>query len=152
MPKKGYSQLRKGRWSSHNQIYHLLFVTHSRRPLFKDFCLARVVVGAMRREAGTRHVDSLAFVVMPDHCHWLLRLGDIKPLGVVVNNVKSRSARQINRCSGTTGRVWQRGFYDRGIRSDEDIVTIARYIVANPLRAGLVRSLRDYPYWDAVWI
>ncbi len=30
-------------------------------------------------------------------------------------------------------------------------MTAARYIIANPVRAGLVYSVRDYPYWDAVW-
>jgi hypothetical protein len=29
---------------------------------------------------------------------------------------------------------------------------LARYIVANPLRAGLVEHLGDYPHWDAVWL
>jgi putative transposase len=29
---------------------------------------------------------------------------------------------------------------------------LARYVVANPLRAGLVDSIRDYPHWDAVWL
>jgi len=149
---KGYSQLRKGRWSGRNQIYHLMFVTASRVPLFADFYLARTVVRAMQRESNRQHVGSLAYTVMPDHCHWLIRLGDVKPLSIVINNVKSRSAREINCYSGSAGRVWQRGFFDRAIRREEDIVTIARYIVANPLRAGLVRSLADYPHWDSKWV
>jgi hypothetical protein len=37
------------------------------------------------------------------------------------------------------------------IRREEDLVSIARYIVANPLRAGIVKSVREYPHWDAVW-
>jgi len=149
---KGYSQLRKGRWSGRNQIYHLMFVTASRLPLFTDFYLARIVIKAMQRESQQAHVDSLAFTIMPDHCHWLIRLGDVKPLSVVINNIKSRSAREINRHSGSAGQVWQRGFFDRAIRREEDIVAIARYIVANPLRAGLVRSIADYPHWDTTWI
>ena len=36
--------------------------------------------------------------------------------------------------------------------SDEDLVAVARYIVANPVRAGLVKNVRDYPHWDAVWL
>jgi putative transposase len=48
--------------------------------------------------------------------------------------------------------VWQRGFYDRAIRKEEDLLAVARYIVANPLRAGLVSQLSDYPFWDAVWL
>ena len=36
--------------------------------------------------------------------------------------------------------------------ADEDLAGVARYIVANPLRAKLVRALADYPFWDAVWL
>ena len=48
--------------------------------------------------------------------------------------------------------LWQRGYYDRAIRSDEDLPSIARYIVGNPIRAGLVTSVGQYPHWDASWI
>jgi putative transposase len=48
--------------------------------------------------------------------------------------------------------VWQRGFHDHALRKEEDIVSVARYIVANPVRDGLVRRIGDYPHWDAVWL
>jgi hypothetical protein len=38
------------------------------------------------------------------------------------------------------------------LRKDEDLQTVARYIVANPLRAGLVEKIGDYPLWDAIWL
>jgi len=38
------------------------------------------------------------------------------------------------------------------LRLDEKIIEVARYIVANPLRAGLVNCLGDYSHWDAVWL
>jgi hypothetical protein len=50
------------------------------------------------------------------------------------------------------GNIWQRGFFDRAIRKDDDLLGIARYIVANPLRAGIVDSVGDYPLWDAMWL
>jgi REP element-mobilizing transposase RayT len=54
--------------------------------------------------------------------------------------------------NGTFNRIWQRGFYDRSIRKEDDLIDIARYIVANPVRAGLVTSIRDYPLWDSIWL
>lgn len=48
--------------------------------------------------------------------------------------------------------TWQRGFFDRAIRREDDLVSIARYIVANPLRAGLVERIGDYAHWDSVWM
>ncbi len=106
----------------------------------------------MRREHEAGHAETLAFVVMPDHFHWLMALSGSRPLSVCVNTVKAFSARQINRRLGRQGRVWQTGFYDRAVRRDDDLVCVARYIIANPLRAGIVKSVRDFPLWDAKWL
>jgi REP element-mobilizing transposase RayT len=42
--------------------------------------------------------------------------------------------------------LWQRYGYERVLRNEEATVTVARYIVANPVRAGLVVEPRDYPF------
>jgi len=96
--------------------------------------------------------DTLAFVVMPDHFHWLFALGDGNQLAPLVKSVKSFSARRINLILGDSGRVWQPGFHDHALRRDEDVAQVARYVVANPLRAGLVERLGDYPLWDAAFL
>jgi len=49
------------------------------------------------------------------------------------------------------GEVWQEGFHDHALRREEDLQATARYIIGNPVRAGLVPSVRDYPHWDAIW-
>jgi hypothetical protein len=61
------------------------------------------------------------------------------------------SAAAVNRHRGTAGAVWQPGFHDRALRHDESLVTAARYLIANPLRAGLVACPGNYPFWDTVW-
>jgi hypothetical protein len=44
------------------------------------------------------------------------------------------------------GRLWQEGYFDHVVRQDEDLVGIAAYIIANPIRAGLCRESSEYPY------
>jgi hypothetical protein len=58
----------------------------------------------------------------------------------------------INRASGTRGAFWQSGYHDRAIRDGEELRPFARYIVANPVRAGLVEKTGDYPLGDACWL
>ena len=137
--------LRKGRISEDGRIYHITTTTYQRIPIFMQLSTARMVINALRREAENNHADTLAFVVMPDHLHWLMQLqsGDISD---VVARIKSVTAHLIG------GKVWQSGFYDHAIRNEEDVVAVARYIVANPLRAGLVKRVEDYPHWDAIWL
>ena len=106
----------------------------------------------MRHEDKAQHTTTLAFVVMPDHLHWLVQLNSDRSLSVIVNKVKSQSARHVNMLLRQSGRVWQKGYFDRAIRQEDDIAAVARYIVANPLRRGLVRRIGDYPLWDAVGV
>ncbi|MDB5971303.1 MAG: Transposase like protein [Hydrocarboniphaga sp.] len=94
----------------------------------------------------------LAWVLMPDHAHWLLQLNEDETLDAVVLRLKGASARSANQVLGRTGSLWQPAYHDRALRKDEHVITAARYLVANPIRAGLVHSLGDYPYWNAVWL
>ena len=83
---------------------------------------------------------------MPDHCHWMLTLEGSYSLSQTVRMFKGQSSR----LAGVS--LWQRGFHDRALRRESDLLPTARYVIANPLRAGLVTRLGDYPYWDAVWL
>ncbi len=149
---RGARQLRLGRHSIANQIYHISTATKDRTPVLGDLRCGRAIVHAFAREQCINNVHTLAYVIMPDHFHWLMRLPEHADLAQSVSNVKSLAARAINRHAKTCGIVWQRGFFDRGIRSNEDLVAVARYIVANPLRAGIVDDIGQYSLWDAVWV
>ena len=95
--------------------------------------------------------QNLCWVVMPDHVHLLLQLAE-SGLGQVVRRLKARSALQLNRAIGRSGRFWAPGFHDHALRREENLISVARYIVGNPLRARLVERLGDYPYWNAAWL
>jgi hypothetical protein len=73
-------------------------------------------------------------------------------LGCVVGSIKSRCTQTVNRMTEREGPLWQTGYHDRAIRDGEELLPFARYIVANPLRAGLVEKIGDYPLWDANWL
>ncbi|KJZ37759.1 REP-associated tyrosine transposase [Pseudomonas fluorescens] len=144
-------RLRKARFSESGRIYLLTAVAHQREPVFADWRLGRLVVDQLRCADETSAVTSLAWVVMPDHLHWLLELHN-GTLAELMCRIKSRSSRSINLMRGDGRRLWQRGYYDRALRRDEDLKDAARYIVMNPLRAGLVKRVGDYPLWDAIWL
>lgn len=143
--------LRLGRFSEAGRIYVLTSVTHDRPCLFVDWQVGRFVAQEFRRADDSGVTGTLAWVVMPDHFHWLIELR-AGSLGEVVRGVKSRSAKAINRSRKGGGPIWQKGYHDRALRREDDVAEIARYIVANPLRAGLVSKLGAYPLWDAKWI
>ena len=147
-----YDSLRTGRHSLHHQAYCITTVTRDRLPLFTNINTARLLVRELRRVHEEGEVISLAWIIMPDHLHWLIQLNGCWSLSNVVKTVKARSALTINHHLGQQGSLWQRAFYDHALRPDEDIRHLARYIVANPLRAGLVLDIGDYPHWDCIWM
>ncbi|MDR0279655.1 MAG: transposase [Paucimonas sp.] len=151
MPYPASERLRTGRYSERGRMYLLTCVVSERKPLFDDLKLARLVVQQLRAAQTEGAVESLAWVVMPDHVHWLVQLNEIA-LDVLMRRVKARSALEINKTRGFRGRLWQSGFHDRALRREEDLRAVARYIIANPLRAGLVSKVGDYPHWDAIWL
>lgn len=87
---------------------------------------------------------------MPDHVHWLfeLRAG---ALSTCMQRFKSLSARAIRAASGSEGSLWQAGYYDHRLRSEEDLAAQARHIVENPVRKRLTEHWCDYPYAWCRW-
>ncbi|KPY67649.1 putative transposase [Pseudomonas syringae pv. syringae] len=74
--------LRKGRYSAVGQIYMVTSVTKGRVPVFAEMQLGRLLVREMKRCEEQGLVKSMAWVVMPDHLHWLfeLKAGDLPSL------------------------------------------------------------------------
>ena len=141
--KKSY-MLRQGRHSIPNAHYLVTAATQRRQPVFTNFnnacCASRHFYHPRVSELAT----TFAFVVMPDHIHWLIQLnGD---LSEAVRRYKTYVSLSIGR------RIWQDGFHDRMIKDETSLKAAARYIVANPLRANLVNDIGKYGYWNAVWL
>ncbi len=148
-----YQDLLKGRYSETGRIYFVTTVLADRETrIFDDLMCGRKVIAEMKRLHDSGVLESLAWVVMPDHMHWLFQLGEQITLSDVLKSFKARSAISINRHLNRKGRLWQRSYYDHALRKEEDIRDVARYIVANPLRAGLVTKIGNYPLWDAAWL
>ena len=141
----GSHRLRRGRTSEPGRLYLITGVTQHRERVFESLVNARILINILRAEASRNHVQTWCYVVMPDHFHWLMQLND-ESLARVVGRVRSLSARQIGR------PIWQKGFHDRAVREEEDLKALARYVIANPIRAGLVESVGDYSHWDALWL
>ena len=151
MPGKASShRLRRGRFSETGRLYLITLTCHGRYACFDSLASGRVFVRALMEV--THEAETLCYVVMPDHVHWLMRLEEGGELCRVVQKVKSLTTRRMRRRSGFSGALWQSGFHDRALRQEDDVKAVARYVVANPLRAGLVDRVEAYSLWDACWV
>ncbi len=91
------------------------------------------------------HVAVIAYCFMPDHVHLVVQTTELT--GDV-----ARFARLAKQYAGYAhsqqvgGRFWQPGWHDRLLRKSDDFVTVIRYVLQNPIRAGLAREVQQYPF------
>ncbi|WJD64049.1 REP-associated tyrosine transposase [Pseudomonas kurunegalensis] len=143
--------LRRHRVSHPGRVYMLTTVTHQRRPLLHNFALARLVITHLRQADQENSCVTLAYVVMPDHVHWMIELKQVT-LATLMRRFKSRSSLALHKAGVISTPIWQAGYCDRAMRKDDDLLNAARYIIANPVRTGLAPTVGDYPHWDAIWL
>ncbi len=150
-PATGRHALRKGRVSIPGQFYLLTTTTHHRQRWFMDPTRAQIASRVIHSASTWGDARLFAWVLMPDHWHGLLQLGN-ESLARVVNRFKASVTRSLRVSGAMDDRVWDRSFHDHAMRADEDIRQAARYIVANPIRAGLATKALEYPCWHAIWL
>ncbi|MGE6334409.1 REP-associated tyrosine transposase [Stenotrophomonas sp. NPDC077659] len=143
-------QLLVGRRSVIGNVYAITMICKDRCRVFDDPSNAQIAMQVLEALDHDGLVASFAWVVMPDHLHWLVQLRE-KSLGYCVQRFKSRSGLRINQHRGHTGAVWQAGYYDHAIRSEESLRKHGRYILGNPVRAGLATTLGEYPHGWCRW-
>ena len=143
-------RLRYGRYSHSGNVYLLTTATLGREPHFADAANVAILVDALRFVERSGFSHSLAWVVMPDHLHWLMELRE-GALAECMSLLKSRSSRRLNQRLDRRGTLWQHGYHDHAIRTDESLHEKAMYIMANPVRAGLACAVGEYPYAWCRW-
>ncbi|MEW9571152.1 transposase [Rhodanobacter sp. Si-c] len=145
-------RLRVGRCSLPGQVYLLTTVTHQRRPVFVDTELARLAARCIGDAGLWAAGRCLCWVLMPDHWHGLVELGEGDDLARVMQRFKGVLSRRIGQQIRLAGPLWMHGYHDHALRRDEDLAAAARYVIANPVRAGLAACPLDWPYWDAWFV
>lgn len=149
---RGYRALRRGRCSEPGRIYLLTTETRDRAPIFSDWPVA-FAASCRFADVDTWAVSRLlCWVLMPDHWHGLLQLGESASLADCMQWARGHTAHAVNQALSRSGGIWMPGFHDRALRRDDDLLSVTRYIVNNPVMAGLVARAADYPYRDAGWL
>ena len=86
----------------------------------------------------------LAYVVMDDHVHVVVRPAGNHNLSSILHSWKSFTAHQINRLRGETGALWQDENYERIVRTESDLLEKMEYVVTNPERKW--PGAAEYPW------
>jgi len=127
------------------QQYFVTICTDRRRKDFIDQAAATWLCSQILQFFEPRQFAVIAFCVMPDHLHLLLEgLTEDADLPAVMHNWKLRTGFAWKQRTGE--RLWHQGFYDYVLRDDDSVPGLVKYIISNPIRAGLTDDINQYPY------
>ena len=143
-PRVGYAALRSHRWSSPGARYFVTFCTADRRT---GLHLPPILAGLQRECSAIEDFGGWvmrASVVMPDHVHLLLALGEKLSLGQVIARVKAKTSPKLR----VAQLRWEAGYFERRLRESDSVLPIIHYLGMNPVRAGLVSEGEEWPgFW-----
>jgi REP element-mobilizing transposase RayT len=95
-----------------------------------------------------RRCQLLAWVIMPNHAHVLVEI-QTTPLNKLVQSWKKLSTNFVNAHSHRTGEWWQADYFDRFMRDEVHFRKALHYIESNPVKAGLVKDAKEWPWGSA---
>lgn len=108
-----------------------------------------IVADSLHRRDGQVY-DLLAFCIMPNHVHAVFTPlekpdGTHHSLTEILHSLKRNSAKQANIALGRAGPFWQDESYDHFVRDDAELDRIIKYVLHNPVKAGLVSEWTAWP-------
>jgi REP element-mobilizing transposase RayT len=109
--------------------------------------LATLAQNALRH-FDTQRYELLAWVVMPNHVHVVVKIGQT-PLARVLQSWIRFIAREANKLLRREGAFWEREYWDTYMRDEEQLARARRYTEQNPVKAGLVRDAKAWPWSSA---
>jgi putative transposase len=123
-------------------IYFVTLCVEDRRNVLAN---AETFEAIKRAIAGLQKWEVLAAVVMPDHVHVIVT--PVEDRGLSVGDFAAGFKRLLRKALGSQTWEWQRGCFDRLLRSDEDLGNKWTYVQENPVRARLVQQAEDWPFY-----
>jgi putative transposase len=124
-------------------VYHVINRGNNRQPVFHDEGDYLAFLNAVADLKDRRPFALYGYCLMRNHIHLLLRPRE-SSISRVVQSLLVSHTQRFHRFHRSSGHVWQGRFKSPVIQDDDHLLTVLRYIEANPLRAGLVQHAGEY--------
>ncbi len=143
------SELRFNRYKSLLKKYDYLLhspsnpVKYLNRPDIMDICKSSI------HYYDGKVYSIICYCIMPNHVHLVFELkSDTNRIGDILGSIKKYSARESNRILNRNGTFWQSESFDRLVRDDVELYFIIKYVLLNPVYAGLTE---DWKSWNGTF-
>ncbi|MBT8482789.1 MAG: transposase [Myxococcales bacterium] len=131
--------------------YHVLNRGNGKAPLFLDRVDYRAFVELLAGMKARYEIGLLAFCLMPNHFHLVLRAGATGAVSAAMQWVQTSYVSRFRVKYESSGHIFQGRFKSFPIQSDEHLVSVMRYVERNPVRAKLVERATSWPWSSARW-
>lgn len=139
-------------WKS-GGFYHIYNRGVSKTTLFREEDNYMFVLRKARSYSSAYQIAVIAYCLMPNHYHFLLRQDGEQPTGLLPQRIFNSYSKAYNLKYAHSGTLFERRYQVKPVESDDYLLQLCRYIHANPVKDGLVEGLEDWPYSNYLeWI
>ncbi|MGA7856625.1 MAG: transposase [Terracidiphilus sp.] len=129
-----------------SRIFFATTKTSMGRRLLQSERNAGLLIDVLRSLVAEHRFKLYDFVVMPDHLHLLIEVGNGMTIEKAMQLIKGRFSYRLGKELGYKGEVWQRGFAEVQVVNKANFEAHRVYIAENPIKAGLIRIGEIYPF------
>lgn len=133
--------------------YHIFNRGSNRELIFRESNNYRFLLSRVKDYSSRFNISVIAYCFMPNHYHFLLRQNGAELISAFVQRTFNSYTKAFNKTYQRTGTLFEGPFKSVHIDKDSQLIHLCRYIHRNPLEAGLVTNLEDWPYSNYLeWI
>jgi len=125
-------------------VYSITINTYKRIKYFLEESAIDLILTFLKDTSAKHNFSIFAYCFMPDHLHLLLQGGNRSSLMIFIKEFKQLSGFYFKKKNNS--KLWHLSFYDHILRKEDGFEKTALYIFNNPVRNGLVKSFKQYPY------
>ncbi len=126
-------------------LWHVTARGNERRPIFRDDADRREFLDVLARVVTLFRWRLHAWVLMGNHYHLLLETPE-PTLSRGMRQLNGSFTQRFNRRHGRVGHLFQGRFHSVLVEKDSHLLELARYVVLNPVRAGLSKTAAGWPW------
>ncbi|WP_229590786.1 REP-associated tyrosine transposase [Pseudodesulfovibrio sediminis] len=126
-------------------FYHVIARGNARLPIFEDDSDRECFLALLGTVSDRFNFVFHSFVLMGNHYHLLLETPDAN-LSAGMRHINGVYTQSFNRRHGRSGHVFQGRYKAILVDAEEYLVQLSRYVVLNPVRAGMVEKAEEYPW------
>lgn len=142
---------RKARIILENAYYHIITRGNQKQPVFGDRQDYKVYLNLLAKYKKKYRFKIYCFCLMPNHVHLIIGVPDGNILNKIMHGINLSYTLHFNYKYTKVGHLWQDRFKSRVIQKDAYLFECINYIEANPVRADLCLSPKEYP-WSSLSI